>query len=377
MSSLILEQTEIKNILPHPNPEVHSLEMVQVYGWMVIAKKNQYKKGQPCIYLPPDSVLSEELELKLFPPESKIKLYKRRLKSIRIKGALSQGMIVSTDEFSLEYIKNNLTKYEPPEESIPIKLKGNQPKKELLNNDFRKYVDIENYKYYDRVLQEDEEVVITLKMHGTSSRFSNIKPTNLTIWKRIKQLLGFMGEYEFCYGSRNVQLSDGTDFSYKNEKQGVNMDNVYKFVAKKYKMNKIIPNGYGLYGEIVGKNVQKNYHYNVKDNDYEFYLYDIYNFEEQRWLNYNEYLSMFSYCQETAYLNNYETIKRCPELYKGLYSINTIEQYRNGKDPIQTDIEREGIVVKPTIERYSPSLGRTILKCISDEYWLGKQSDFH
>jgi RNA ligase (TIGR02306 family) len=377
MSSLILEVSKIRDIIPHNNAD--SLEIIQVYAWYVCARKGQYQKNQEVIYLPPDSVLSEEFEAKLFPPESKVKLHKRRIKSIKLRGSLSQGMIVSPEEFSLEYVKANVTKYEPPESETPSALRGNQPKKERLNDNFRKYVDIENWKYYDRVIQDGEQVAISLKMHGTSSRFANLKITKMTLWKKVKQLLGLLDTHEFCYGSRNVQLSDGTKFEYKNEKQGVDMPNVYKFVANKYMLDKIIPKDFGLYGEIVGRHIQKDYHYNVKENDYDFYIYDIYNFNEKRWLNNDEFAKMFFELKTSLRELTREKIKlyMCPALYIGPYSKEVVEQYRNGKDPIQTDIEREGIVVKPLVERSSPSLGRVILKCISDGYWLGKQSDFH
>jgi RNA ligase (TIGR02306 family) len=255
-------------------------------------------------------------------------------------------------------------------------LQGTQPKKEKLNDNFRKYVDIENYKYYEHVIEDGELINITLKMHGTSARFANLLPTKMTLWKKLKQFLGLMDTHEFCYGSRNVQLSDGGKFEYKNEKQGVDIPNVYKFVAKKYMLDKVIPKDYGFFGEIVGKHVQKDYHYNVPEGDYKFYLYDIYNFKEKRWLNHDEFMVM----SDEANFNlppDKRLIHRVPLLYAGPYSPEVIEAFRNGADPIQGDIEREGIVVKPMVERSSYHLGRVILKCISDEYWLGKQSDFH
>lgn len=375
MSTLLLEVSEIRDILPHPNAE--RLEIAQVYGWFVVVQKDKYKKGQSVIYLQPDCVLSEELNDKLFPPDSKVKLDKRRIKTIKLRGAISQGMIVDPNEFTLEYIKNNVTKYEPPISSVPRIFTGQQPKKSQLNDDFKKYTGIEHLKNYDRVFQENEEVIISLKLHGTNARFGRLTPTVNTLWKKILQKIGLLPKSEFVYGSRNVQLSDGREFSFSNETQGVDFGNVYKFLAKKYKLSKVIRHGLILFGEAVGHGVQKDYHYNTKPGDYDLYAFDIFSVTENRWLNYDEFINELGAINTKLANMDNKIIYIAPLLYRGPFNSVIAEHFRNGKDPIQTEIEREGIVIKTAVETVSPTIGRKILKSISDVYWLGKQSDFH
>ena len=64
--------------------------------------------------------------------------------------------------------------------------------------------------------------------------------------------------------------------------------------------------------------------------------------------------------------------KLVPQIYVGPYSKEVVEQYTDG-----TNIEggfnvREGVVIKPVIERRDDELGRVILKSVSEKYLLRK-----
>ena len=86
--------------------------------WQVVTQKNIYNVGDKVIYVPIDSVLSNELETKVFPPESKVKLNGSRIRTIKLRGAISQGMILNPNNFDLDFVKNNITKYEPVTKGI-------------------------------------------------------------------------------------------------------------------------------------------------------------------------------------------------------------------------------------------------------------------
>jgi hypothetical protein len=69
----------------------------------------------------------------------------------------------------------------------------------------------------------------------------------------------------------------------------------------------------------------------------------------------------------------HQEIKMVPILYIGPYSRAILDQHTNGSTCMEGGAHiREGVVVKPTIERYDPSLGRVALKSVSEAYLLRK-----
>src|SRR5574340_1044228 len=100
MSTLKVEICEIKSVEPHTNAD--RLEMVQVLGWFCVTGKGNFKPGDKCIYFPIDSILPESVETTLFGPDSKIKLSKSRIRTIKIRGNISQGMVCTPELFNLQ-----------------------------------------------------------------------------------------------------------------------------------------------------------------------------------------------------------------------------------------------------------------------------------
>src|SRR3990167_561866 len=98
MSTFKVPYTKILEILPHPNAD--RLEIAKIYGFSVIIQKNQYEAGDEIIYIPYDSIIPEWLENELFGPDSKIKLNKRRVRQIKIRKVVSQGMIINPLDIS-------------------------------------------------------------------------------------------------------------------------------------------------------------------------------------------------------------------------------------------------------------------------------------
>ena len=81
-SDLIVEVCKILEISEHPNAD--RLEIATIKGWQCIIPKDTFKVGDAVVYFPIDSVLSPEVEAKLFPPESKVKIKNGRIKTIRL-----------------------------------------------------------------------------------------------------------------------------------------------------------------------------------------------------------------------------------------------------------------------------------------------------
>lgn len=68
-------------------------------------------------------------------------------------------------------------------------------------------------------------------------------------------------------------------------------------------------------------------------------------------------------------------LETVPLLYCGAYSLETIRALSEGNTTLADNHIREGVVVKPVVERIDPKIGRTALKYIGDSYLFSKSAD--
>jgi len=368
MSTLKAEICKIEKIENHPNAD--RLEIVQVKDWNCVVSKDTFLEGDLCLYIPIDSILPEELERKIFGEDSKIKLDKHRVRTIKLRGIISQGLVVKSEEVDIFGAKEGqdftsqlgILKYEPPEELPSVYGICNKIKKRYINSNFHKYTDISNIKNHSKVFEEGEEVYISEKAHGTSARFGWVKNEANTLWKKIKKLFGQLPSHEWIIGSRNIQLS------YKNKNKYFYDNNVYAKTAEKYDLKNKLKMGEVIYGEIVGDGIQHGYSYGCKAGETKFYAYDL--MMDDKWVNSTDFR-----------INcGMRSIPIVPFLYTGPYSKEIVYIYTVGASklcPTEQPI-REGCVVKPVEEKINPYIGRKVLKSINPEYLLLKNnSDFH
>lgn len=377
MSEFKVPLTKILEIFDHPN--AHSLSFAKVYDFNVIVRKNEYKVGDEVIYVPIDSVLPFNLETKIFGPDSKIKLNKSRVKQIKIRGHYSQGMIINISDVD-EYLKTDIryndtykleddlsadlgiTKYTPPEASYQSGLvrKRDKPRE---NPFFHKYGGIDNFKWYPDLFAEGEEVSITEKVHGSNCRAGYVPFVANSLWRRILTLLKLAPTHQWVYGSNNVQLQ--SRWNYK----GFYGEDVYGKVLEKYGIKDKLKPGEVVYGELYGDGIQKNYTYGCKNGEHKFVAFDVKIQTETT----SEYLSpddFQKFCKE-------RDIPMVPELYRGPFNKDQAKALTVGDSVfVASQKVREGVVIKPLLEQ-TTTIGRKLLKVISEKYLEGDQSDFH
>lgn len=367
MSSLIVKISKIDSIAPHSNADRLCIAFVR--GWQCIVAKNAYKAGDLCIYIPIDSILPQEVEDKLFGPDSKIKLDKHRVRTIKIRGTISQGMIAPIDMFNLHSYSLdddvagvlNITKYEPPAAEIPSSMRGGlQSPKKKQNDNFKKYIDMENFKNFPDMFKEDDHISITEKLHGTSFRAGWVPTQATTLWKKIQKFLRLLPDWEFCYGSRNVQLQEK---SYK----GFYAKDLYTKTVEHYKLKDVLPKGIVVYGEVIGHGIQNGYTYGMNTpKEHKLFVYDVK--ENGGYVGYNRFKE---FC-------NHHNLERVPELYCGVFSKEIAFSHVSGASTLTPEQKvREGIVIKQ-LNGCDPGEGRKVLKFLNDEYLLNKNNtDFH
>jgi len=364
--------TTIKEIKPHSNAD--SLVFAVVYGFEVVVKKDTYKPGDKIIYCPIDSILPSELEAKLFPEGSKIKLNKGRIRQIKIRGQYSQGMLIDPKDVGLENLNDleinlastlNITKYEPGPANYQGSSMGGQKRDKPRENPlFHCYNGIENIKWYPDLFK-DEEVVIQEKLHGSCCRAAILPYKANTLWKKIKKLLRLAPEFEHCYGSNNVQLQERRGY------KGFYGEDVYGNVLKKVAAFDKIQTGETIYGELIGEGIQKGYNYGHKE--HHFVLFDVKKLGQdgtQYWLSPEE---VENYAKERSF-------DFVPVLYSGTFNKELTYVMTKGASVYHPATKvREGIVVK---SRYNYNFDdmpskKKALKWLSEEYLNKEQSEFH
>ena len=370
MSELRVEVTEILKVDIHPNAD--RLDMVTVFGWQCVTGRGQFKVGDKVVYIPIDSVLSPETQAKLFSPESKIKPDKGRIKTIKIRGVISQGMVASLSDLSLppelkigkDVAKElGITKYEPLVRG-PQLFQGQQRKKRLTNPFFKKYTDIQNIKYYPKVF-DGGDVWITEKIHGSNFRSGQIPFNAFTLWKKILRFFKLSPKHEFVFGSHNVEMTCKTE---KQRKKGYyEGKDIYYEMTQKYDLeHKLKPPFEVIYAEIYGDGIQKGYNYGLDAGKHDMRVMDV--------------------MVDGKYLNTEDAIKFCEErglpfvpiLYHGLFSMEKATQLVSGPSILcPTQKVREGIVIKADTEQ-TMFFGRAILKYLNPDYLMLKDNtDWH
>lgn len=360
MSRLIVEVCAIEEIAPIENAD--RIERVRVKNWWCVTSKNQFKIGDKVVYVPPDSVITEDLanrwgitkycpklpEYMCAPGEN---LY--RIKACRFRGAPSFGTIQILDDQSwpigfdvIDHYK--ITKYEPP-------IKAPDGDEEVPISTFHKYSSIENIGNFPNVFKDGEEVAITEKIHGTNCRLGYVldpfAENSYYPWEKVA------GSFEIQRKPWDAKKRRSKYWLPFKEEGNCSITNLLMYLRDRYQATQSVI----VFGEIFGQGIQDM---DYGQNKPSFKAFDI--AIDGKYLDWEKAQTEFEQF-------NVEVV---PVLYKGPFSMDIINQLVDGptticdKSKIRTPFKgREGVVVKPIKERYDPILGsRVILKSISADY---------
>jgi len=383
MSELKVTIEEVNDVQTHPNAD--RLDIITVRGWNCVVGRDSLEKGDLVVYFPIDSILPTELEEIIF-SDSKIKLDKSRVRTIKIRGAISQGLAVPFEKLALYpklmIIKNwgddikdilGVTKFEPKEES-PFTVRGGKiASKKQINPNFNKYTDLNHLKNYQNVFDDNDIVVITEKIHGTNFRAGYVPKVKGSFYKELKRkiMMFLKGEkdeypgYEFVYGSHNVQLQEKNSFNKGIQNNFERKKNVYEEMVERYDLKNKLCAGMVIYGEIYGDGIQKNYTYGLKDK-IDMVVFDV--------MLHGQYKSLGI----AMLICNGIGLPFVPILGYETYKDLNLDNYIYGNSVLcPTQKIREGVVIRPIAEE-TGYMGRKVFKVISPDYLLQKgNSDWH
>jgi RNA ligase (TIGR02306 family) len=345
-------EVTIENIAVHPHPNADRLEYAQVGLYNVVVPKGTYKTGDEVFYIPEFAVLPEALIVALGLEGKLAGRSKNRVKPIRLRGLLSQGLVASLDIAEGELDRTvrdhskqlGIEKWEP---EIPVALAGDvTPAPELV-----RWIDIENIKKFPDMFKEGELVVVDEKVHGTATCVTVVdalaEPTVYVTSKGI--------------GSRNLALKENPKNAYWRMFHKYDLLGFAQFIASRFEnISKV-----ALFGETYGS--VQDLHYGL-NNELGFILFDIHLTRTTKEGNVTEWVD-----PETAEKLAAEAgVPLAPRLYEGPYSLEKITELAYGPEKVSgTEANiREGVVVRPAALNSDKIFegSRKIGKFVSDDY---------
>jgi RNA ligase (TIGR02306 family) len=347
-------------------PNADKIELVTVGGWNAITKKGEYQVGDKVVVATTDAVIPQALSDLM-----EVTNYLRkgqRVRTVKLRGVYSECLLIPFKYLAPKSLENNVnegddmmgilgvTKYEPPVKTVQLSVGGRKIKYHQ-NPNFKVYYKFPNQKNVPDMFSEEDEVVITRKLHGTNARYGIVRKKKLSLWDRVKMLFGnHWTAFEYVYGSHNVEKG--------SDSQGFYDTDVWKTVANNYDIRgKLwdhvkdtyepldLTEGVVIYGEIYGAGIQKNYEYGLTD--VKFAGFDV------------EVDGVYQpYINETVHFDCLQ-LPQVELLYKGNWSKEEQDKFVFNNNIEGTKVPHEGVVVKSiTGDR------RKVSKVINPDYLI-------
>ncbi|MCM3264068.1 MULTISPECIES: RNA ligase (ATP) [Streptomyces] len=341
---------EIVTVHEHPNAD--ALELAQVGLYRAVVAKGAYRTGDAAVYIPEQAVLPDELIEELGLTGRLAGARANRVKAVRLRGELSQGIVCRPKALAgVDLVRAaaertdfaellGITKWVPP---VPPMMSGEvEPAPGLLP-----WLEIENIRRHPDVFAPGEPVVLTEKVHGSACLLTHHAED------------GRIEVSSKGFGARSLALKEDARTLYW---RAVRQHGVAEAAARL--TERLGARRVGVFGEVYGDGVQDlTYGADARRDTVGYAVFDIAADIDGtvRWL-------------DPAGLLDGE-LPLVPRLYEGPYDIHTVLAYANGRETVSgRELHlREGVVIRPVVERHSPVTGgRAIAKAVSPAYLTRK-----
>ena len=350
-------EVKVYKLVIEEHPNADALEVARVGDFMCLVRKDMYQTGDLAVYIPEAAIVPVDIIEELGLEGRLSGKQKNRVKAIKLRGVLSQGLIYPINGLRLQNVIDpesgrsakilegddvaaalEIVKYEPP---VPVNLSG----KVHARMGYTIHFDIDNIKKYNHVFQDGDEVDVTEKLHGTWCCLA---------WHK--------GREEAIVTSKGLS-SSGLVIQCDNPD---NENNLYVQMWKKYgEIIKSLADGVGtsvyVLGEIFGPVQDLKY----GEKDPVFAVFDIYmgNAGEGTYMTRDLFYAVAS-----------EHFNVVPSIYRGPFKKELLPEWTNGKTMWKEGLNqiREGVVIRDPNEGRDSKIGRRILKSVSEKYLLRK-----
>ncbi|MCX4556759.1 RNA ligase (ATP) [Streptomyces phaeochromogenes] len=341
---------EVLTVHEHPNAD--ALELAQVGLYRAVVAKGVYRTGETAVYIPEQSVLPEELIEELGLTGRLAGSRSDRVKAVRLRGELSQGIVCLPKALAGVDLERaaadgtdfaerlGITKWVPP---IPPTMDGEVEQAP----DLLPWVDIENIQRYPDIFAPGEDVVLTEKLHGSACLLTYFAED------------GRVQVSSKGFGAKYLALTEDPRNLYWRAVHGHGVAAAAARLAERLGARRV-----GVFGEVYGAGVQDlTYGADGRRETLGYAVFDV-SAEidgEVRWLDATELLT--------------GELPLVPRLYEGPYDIGRVLEFASGRETVsgQGLHLREGVVIRPVTERYSPVTGgRAVAKAVSPAYLTRK-----
>lgn len=373
---------KISEVLPIDGAD--NIELVKIDGWQCVTKKDEFSTGDLCVYFEIDSFLPICPEFEFLRKSSYRKMGDKegfRLKTIRLRGQISQGLALRIEIFlnNANYetllLDNGMSSHE---NSSDIHEPG-----ELTNITF-------GYSFNEKIIGLDATEVLGVEKYDPpiQAQLAGIAKGNFpsfirktdqervqNIWEKIKDSKeSFEVTVKLDGTSCTYYLNDGVfGVCSRNLELIESESNILWKIAKECKIEEILRvfnKNMAFQGEVIGEGIQGNPE-RIKGQG--FYLFDVWDIDNNCYYKPKErdgYFNRMNFGLFDPRNFLFDKINIIPALYKNLTleNFNCLDDlliFANGKS-LKSDI-REGLVFK------SNDSGLTF-KVISNEYLLKEKS---
>jgi RNA ligase (TIGR02306 family) len=321
-----------------PIPDADAIECARVGGWRVVVKKGEYQENQLAVFCEVDSFVPTTLAPFLtkaghFPKEYE-GIQGERLRTVRLRGQLSQGLLLPIDVLLSQPLCATLSeedfieggdvtellgiiKWERPElAGTCSNAKGNFPH-------FLRKTDQERCQNLSREIAErkGESFEVTIKIDGSS----------ITCFH-------FNGAGGVC--SRNIELKEDEGNAF------------WDIARKEHLLEKIAGRNIAVQGELIAPNIQSNYEKVTKP---EFYCFSIFDIDKQEYLLPSERIAL---CKDLGIPH----VKVFDSNFVLDHTVDELLAMAEGEG-MKPQVKREGLVFKSNTNGFS-------FKAISNSYLL-------
>jgi RNA ligase (TIGR02306 family) len=323
-------------------PGADNIELAFVNGWSAIVKKGEYQEGDLVVVATTDAVIPQKLS-----DGMGVTNYLRkgqRVRTVKLRKVYSECLIIPIGFIPDKYRYEGsdvmelleIFKYEPPVKMVT--LGGGKKVRYHQNPNFHIYYKFPNMKNVPDMFNEEDEVVITRKIHGTNSRYGIVRKKKLSLWDKVRKFFGDEWvSFDYIYGSHNVEKGSDSQGFYETDVWGEVADmydirnKLWEHVKDTYNPEDL-EQGFIIYGEIYGKGIQKNYEYGL--DEIKFVGFDV------------EVDGVYQpHLEETVHFDCLQ-LPQVEVLYKGNWNKEEQDKYVFDNFIEGTKVPHEGIVVK-------------------------------
>ncbi|MFF6782248.1 RNA ligase (ATP) [Streptomyces sp. NPDC012510] len=344
---------EVLTIHDHPNAD--ALELAQVGLYRAVVAKGAFRTGDTAVYIPEQSVLPPALIEELGLTGRLAGGKSDRVKAVRLRGELSQGIVCRPRALADVDLPAAVTAGTDFAERLGI-VKWVPPIPPTMNGDVESapdllpWVDIENIQRYPDIFTPGEPVVLTEKLHGTACLVTYFAEA------------GRVQVSSKGFGAKHLALREDPRNLYWRAVRGHQVAEAASRLAERLGARRV-----GIFGEVYGAGVQDlTYGADGRRDTLGYAVFDV-SAEidgRVRWLDATELSELLD-----------GELPLVPVLHEGPYTVDRVLEVATGRETVSgRDLHlREGVVIRPAAERYSPVTGgRAIAKAVSPAYLTRK-----